>query len=180
MIARLKPQVAVIDDQLPDLNGLEVARRTRAESPETRVAMLSMYADEAYVLDALRHGTSAYVLKAATTTDLIAGVHAAAAGRRYLSAPLSERGIVEYQQRAQVADQPIDRYALLTNREREALELLARGESYVAIGEKLTISPRTVETHRRDAPSRRTAPTLCANSASRPRPTSCCSPSSGA
>jgi DNA-binding NarL/FixJ family response regulator len=148
MIVRLKPQVAVIDVQLPNLNGLEVARRARVDSPETRVVMLSMYAEEAYVLDALRQGALAYVLKASTTTDLIAAVHAAAAGRRYLSAPLSERGIDEYLERAQAADQPIDRYSLLTNREREVLELLARGITYAEIGEKLAISPRTVETHR--------------------------------
>jgi two-component system, NarL family, response regulator NreC len=148
MIVRLKPQVAVIDVQLPNLNGLEVARRARVESPETRVVMLSMYAEEAYVLDALRQGALAYVLKASTTTDLIAAVHAAAAGRRYLSAPLSERGIDEYLERAQAADQPIDRYSLLTNRERKVLELLARGMTYAEIGEQLAISPRTVETHR--------------------------------
>jgi DNA-binding NarL/FixJ family response regulator len=148
MIVRLKPQVAVIDVQLPNLNGLEVARRARVESPETRVVMLSMYAEEAYVLDALRQGALAYVLKASTTTDLIAAVHAAAAGRRYLSAPLSEHGIDEYLERAQAADQPIDRYSLLTNRERKVLELLAHGMTYAEIGEKLAISPRTVETHR--------------------------------
>jgi two-component system, NarL family, response regulator NreC len=148
LITRLKPQVAVIDVQLPNLNGIEVARRAHVEAPETRVVMLSMYADEAYVLDALRHGALAYVLKASTTTDLIAAVHAAAAGRRYLSAPLSEHGIDEYLRRAQAADQPIDRYALLTNREREVLQLLAQELTYTEIAEKLTISPRTAETHR--------------------------------
>jgi DNA-binding NarL/FixJ family response regulator len=100
------------------------------------------------VASALRNGASAYVLKEATTTDLITAVHAAMAGHRYLSAPLSERAIDAYAQRAEEAARPLDRYQLLTAREREVLQLAAQGMNNSTIGERLSISPRTAETHR--------------------------------
>ncbi len=147
LIVRLGPEVAVVDVQLPDLNGLEVVRRVRQQAPETRV-VLSMYADEPYVLDAQRHGASAYVLKDSATADLIDAVHAVIAGRRFLSAPLTERAIDAYAQRADEASRPFDRYELLTPREREVLQLAAQGMSNAEIGDRLAISPRTAETHR--------------------------------
>ncbi len=148
LIVELRPDVAVLDVQLPDLNGLEVARRVRDRAPDTRVVMLSMFADESYVVGALRYGAFGYVLKEAATTDLIAAVHAAMAGRRYLSAPLTERAIEAYAQRAEDAARPLDRYELLTAREREVLHLAAQGLNNAEVGARLAISPRTAETHR--------------------------------
>ncbi len=148
LIVCLRPEVAVVDVQLPDLNGLEVVRRVRQQAPETRVVVLSMYADEPYVLDALRHGASAYVLKDSATADLIDAVHAVIAGRRFLSAPLTERAINAYAQRADEASRPFDHYELLTPREREVLQLASQGMSNAEIGDRLAISPRTAETHR--------------------------------
>jgi len=148
LIVRLRPEVAVIDVQLPDLNGLEVVRRVRESVPDTKVVVLSMFADEPYVLNALRHGAAAYVLKDSATTDLIAAVHAAVAGRRYLSAPLTDRAIDAYARRADDAARPLDRYELLTGRELEVLQLAAQGLNNAEIGARLAISPRTAETHR--------------------------------
>jgi two-component system, NarL family, response regulator NreC len=148
LLARLQPQVAILDVQLPDLNGLEVAQRAQTQSPGTRVVMLSMYANEPYVLDALRHGAMGYVLKGTSTSDLLAAVDAVVAGRRYLSAPLNERAIDAYTVRAAASEEPLDRYDLLTSREREVFQLAAQGLSNSEIGERLTISPRTAETHR--------------------------------
>jgi DNA-binding NarL/FixJ family response regulator len=147
-LSRLQPQVAIVDVQLPDLNGLEVARRAQSQTPGTRIVMLSMYADEPYVLDALRHGAMGYVLKGSSTADLLAAVDAVMAGRRYLSAPLNDRAIDAYTLRAAAAEQPLDRYDLLTSREREVLQLAAQGFSNAEVGERLSISPRTAETHR--------------------------------
>src|SRR5215472_4547334 len=96
----LQPNVAILDVQLPDLNGLEVARRVQTQSPGTRVVMLSMYANEPYVLDALRHGAMGYVLKGTSTDELLAAVDAVLAGRRYLSAALNDRAIDAYTLRA--------------------------------------------------------------------------------
>jgi DNA-binding NarL/FixJ family response regulator len=148
LVIRLKPDIAVIDVQMPDLNGLEVARRVQQAAPDTKVIMLSMHGDEPYVMDALRHGVCGYVLKGSATTDLIDAVHAAIAGKRFLSAPLNERAIDAYTRRADSGERPLDRYELLTAREREVLQLAAQGMSYGEIGERLSISPRTAETHR--------------------------------
>src|SRR4029079_14721920 len=110
--------------------------------------MRSMYADEPYVLDALRHGAAGYVLKGAAMTDLVQAVHAAVEGRRYLSAPLTERALDAYASRADEAKRPFDRYELLTSREREVLQLAGQGHSNADVGNRLAISPRTAETHR--------------------------------
>jgi DNA-binding NarL/FixJ family response regulator len=148
LIVQHKPDVAVIDVQMPDLNGLEVARRIQQQAPDTKVIMLSMHGDEPYVLDALRHGVCGYVLKGSATTDLIAAVHAAMEGRRFLSEPLNERAIEAYARQTGLTERPLDRYDLLTSREREVLQLSAQGMTNAEVGERLSISPRTAETHR--------------------------------
>jgi DNA-binding NarL/FixJ family response regulator len=148
LIVELRPVLAILDVQLPDLNGIEVARRVQVQAPDTRVIMLSMHADEPYVLEALRYGASGYVLKGDATTDLINAVRAAVEGRRFLSAPLVERAIDTYARGTSEADRPLDRYELLTSREREVLHLAAQGLSNGQIGDRLAISRRTAETHR--------------------------------
>jgi DNA-binding NarL/FixJ family response regulator len=148
LITQLQPDVAILDVQMPDLGGLEVARRVHGKSPDTRVIMLSMHSDEPYVLEALQHGALAYVLKGSATTDLVEAVSAAMAGKRFLSAPLQERALDAYARRADETARPPDRYDLLTQREREVLQLAAQGMSNGEIGERLAISARTAETHR--------------------------------
>ncbi len=148
VLERLRPDLAVVDLMLPDLNGLEVTRRALRASPRTRIAILSMYSDEPHVLEALQAGAMAYILKGTSTETLIFALREALAGRRYLSPPLSDRAVEVYLSQAGAAAQPVDRYELLTAREREVLELLARGATYIEIADKLTISPRTAETHR--------------------------------
>lgn len=148
LIGRLRPDVAILDLQLPDLDGLEVARRIHEKTPGTRLIILSMHGDEPFVQAALRHGVSGYVLKGSAITDLIAAVHAAMAGQRFLSAPLNELAIDAYARRADDPARPLDRYDLLTSREREVLQLAAQGMGNAEIGDRLGISPRTAETHR--------------------------------
>jgi two-component system, NarL family, response regulator NreC len=148
LVERLQPDVAILDLMMPELNGLEVARRALRLSPRTRVVILSMYSDEPHVLEALRAGAMAYILKGTSTETLIFALREAMAGRRYLSPPLSDRAVEVYLAQIGTAALPTDRYELLTAREREVLELVARGASYAEIADKLTISPRTAETHR--------------------------------
>jgi len=146
LVERLQPQVLVLDLLMPGLSGLEVARQVRQRAPETRVIVLSMHANEAYVLEALRHGAAAYVLKETSSAELVQAVRTVAAGRRYLSRPLSERALEVYAQRAEAT--PLDLYETLTTREREVLHLAAEGCSNSEIATRLSISPRTAETHR--------------------------------
>ncbi len=146
LVERLAPAVLVADVMMPGLSGLGVAREVQRHWPGTRVVILSMYANEAYVLEALRNGAAAYVLKDAGATDLVRAIREAAAGGRYLSPPLSERAIEAYIERSQAA--PPDPYDTLTTREREILHLTAEGLSSTQVAGRLAISPRTVETHR--------------------------------
>ena len=146
LVERLKPDVLVLDLMMPGLNGLDVMRQVRQRSPQTRVIILSMHANEAYVLEALRNGVAGYVLKDSTASDLAQAVREATAGRRYLSPPLSERAIEAYVHKADAA--PFDLYETLSGREREVLHLAAEGHNNTEIAARLCISARTVETHR--------------------------------
>jgi two-component system response regulator NreC len=146
LVERLKPNVLVLDLMMPGLNGLEVTRQVCQRTPQTCVVIVSMYSNEAYVLEALRNGATGYVLKDTETSELVQAVREVAAGRRYLSSPLSERAIEAYVKKAHAA--PLDLYETLTTREREVLHLSAEGCTNGEIGTRLGISPRTAETHR--------------------------------
>lgn len=146
LVERLNPNVLVLDLMMPGINGLEVTRQLKKSSLQTAIVILSMYADEAYVLGALGNGASAYVLKDSNASDLVHAVREVAAGRRYLSPPLSDRAIEVYQETARAT--AIDKYETLTTREREVLHLSAEGCTSSEIASRLGISTRTAETHR--------------------------------
>lgn len=146
LVKKLKPQIVVLDLMMPGLNGLEAARQITKQTPGTKVIILSMYDDEGFVLEALSNGVSAYVLKDASSSDLIEAVREVRAGHRYLSAPLSDRAIDVYENLTKAGT--VDKYDTLTNREREVLHLSAEGRSNSDIADRLGISVRTAETHR--------------------------------
>jgi DNA-binding NarL/FixJ family response regulator len=131
---------------MPGLNGLEVARQLNKGGASVGVVVLSMHDDEGFVLEALANGVSAYVLKDSNSSDLVQAVREVAAGRRYLSPPLSDRAIETYQQMAKIG--AMDRHETLTTREREVLQLSAEGHTSSEIAARLGISTRTAETHR--------------------------------
>ncbi len=140
------PDVLVLDLMIPRLHGLEVIRQVRGGNPGTRVVVLSMHADEPYVVAALRNGASGYVLKDCTAADLTKAVREVVAGRRYLSPILADLALTAFI--AKPGEAETDVFETLTNRERLVLQLAAEGLSSTEIGAKLFISPRTVETHR--------------------------------
>lgn len=143
---RLKPDVLITDVMMPGLNGLEVTRQVTKSLPNTRVIILSMYTNDAYVFEAFKNGALGYVLKDSEASDLIQAVREVIAGRRYLSPPLSERALELYIRK--VESVPENPYELLTTREREVLQLVAEGRTSGEIANRLFISPRTAEGHR--------------------------------
>jgi DNA-binding NarL/FixJ family response regulator len=143
---RLQPDVLVLDLMMPGLNGLDALPALAQRCPQTHVVILSMYSDEAYVRQALCGGACAYVLKGCDPSLLVLAVREAAAGRHYLSPPLSERAIEAYLESARSG--PSDPHETLTPREREVLQLASEGHTGAEIGRRLSISPRTVEMHR--------------------------------
>ena len=146
LVEEVQPDVLIVDLMMPGLNGLEVTRQLTQKYSDLRVVVLSMHADEAYVLEALRNGARGYVLKEAGRTDLVQAIHQVMAGQRYMSAPLTERAIELYlNQPYESEDDPYER---LTTREREVFQLLAEGSTNKEIAERLSIGVRTVETHR--------------------------------
>jgi two-component system response regulator NreC len=147
LVECLKPDVLILDIIMPGLSGLEVTRQVGRHSPGTRVVILSMHANEAYVLEALQAGAMAYVLKGSTSEELVDAVREVAAGHRYLSSPLTERAVEVYVQKAKAAAL-LDPYETLTTREREVLHLAAEGYTNAEIADRLFISQRTAETHR--------------------------------
>ncbi|HBI43763.1 MAG TPA: DNA-binding response regulator [Planctomycetales bacterium] len=145
-VERLRPDVLVMDLMMPGLGGLETARQVVRLSPRTRIVVLSMHSNEAYVVESLRAGAVAYVLKESGADELIRAVREAAAGRRFLSPAISQESLEVYMRKA---DKPArDPYETLTVREREVFHLTAEGQSGVVVAERLFISPRTVESHR--------------------------------
>jgi DNA-binding NarL/FixJ family response regulator len=147
LVEQLKPDVLIIDLMMPGINGLEVTRHVSQRLPGTLVIILSMHANESYVLEALRNGAVAYILKESSANDIVHAVREVIAGRRYLSPPLSERAIETYIQQAK-EEAVLDPYEKLTGREREVLYLAAQGYHATDIAEQLSISPRTAEVHR--------------------------------
>jgi two-component system, NarL family, response regulator NreC len=146
MVERLRPDLLVVDLMMPGLGGLDVLVQVRQRVPQTRAIVLSMHADESYVLAALRNGAVGYVLKNAGVEDLLRAIRAVLGGQIYLSAPLSERAMVSYVERAR--ESAGDAYDALTPREREVLHLVAEGRTSAEIAQRLSISPRTAEIHR--------------------------------
>jgi two-component system, NarL family, response regulator NreC len=144
LIERLKPNILILDMMMPSLNGLEVLRRIKHISPATRTIVLSMQSADAYVLESLKNGAAGYVLKETGPGELVNAVHQVVQGNQYLSAKLSAK----LQSGQSIEDTPSDAYETLTAREREILQMTVEGRTSQEIGERLVISPRTIEVHR--------------------------------
>jgi two-component system, NarL family, response regulator NreC len=142
-----KPDVVVMDLAMPNLNGIEAARQIVEKNPNIAVAVLSMHSDESYVIRALKAGARAYLLKDSAESDLIGAIKALSDGKSFFS-PAISRLLVEDYMRALERKGVEDSYELLTNREREILQLLAECKSNREVANMLNLSLYTVETHR--------------------------------
>jgi DNA-binding NarL/FixJ family response regulator len=143
----LHPDVAVLDIGMPVLNGIEATRQIVRRAPAVRVLILSMHDDQAYITQAVQAGARGYLLKDSAGTDLVEAVAAVAGGKSFFSPSVTEVMLDDYVRG--LADRGImDRHDLLSEREREVLQLVAEGRSSREIAELLSISAATVETHR--------------------------------
>lgn len=145
--AELQPDVALLDIGMPLLNGIDAAQQIVHRSPSTRVLILSMHADEAYVTRALKAGATGYLLKDSADTDLLDGVAAVAAGHSFFSPAVAKLMLDDYVRRVSQVE-TTDRYATLSPREREIFQLVAEGRTNREVADILDISAATVETHR--------------------------------
>jgi len=151
-VAEHQPHVVLMDIAMAGLNGLEATARIVREHPAVRVVILSMHANEEYVLRALQAGAIGYLLKDADTAELELAVRAAARGEAYLSPGVSRHLIADYVRRVgrdpQLVESLSHGLSLLTPRQREVLQLIAEGRTTREIARLLNISVKTVETHR--------------------------------
>jgi two-component system, NarL family, response regulator NreC len=143
----MRPDVAILDVAMPLLNGIETTRQINRRAPGTRVLVLSMHADEAYVTQMLRAGASGYLLKDSADVDLIKAVSVVAEGKSFFSPAIARVMLDDYVR--QLADRGItDRYDSLSGREREIFQLIAEGKTNKEIASLLSLSTSTVDTHR--------------------------------
>jgi two-component system, NarL family, response regulator NreC len=142
-----QPDLLILDIGMPKLNGLEVAARAQKVERPPRVIILSMHADESYIIRALAAGARAYLLKDATDEDLLPAVRSVAAGKPFFSPAVTALLVEDYVRRMQSLG-VTDSYHLLTDREKEVLQLLAEGRSNKEVATLLDLGLSTVETHR--------------------------------
>ena len=142
LIMQHKPSVAIVDVAMPELNGVETARRIRELSPHTRVIVLSNYTDETYVRETLKAGAVAYIVKSGAAQDLIQAVRMGARGRVFMSDAVSAIAQMSTGREADHSARP------LSSREREVLQLIAEGHTSKEVASLLGISVTTVKSHR--------------------------------
>ena len=137
------PDVVVMDLAMPNLNGMEATRRIVESNPSIGVVILSMHQDESYVLGSLKAGANGYLLKDSMRSEVVEAIRAVAQGRSFLTRILQEDYVTRMERHGVE-----DRYELLSDREREVLQVIAEGHSNKEAANLLNISLRTVETHR--------------------------------
>ena len=142
-----KPDIAIMDVAMKELNGIEATSQILKHSPHTGVLMLSMYSDERYVLRAVKAGARGYLLKNSAGDELIQAIHTVQKGLAFFS-PAVARIFQDSLARLGDAKNTIDRFETLTDRERQVYQLLAEGNSNKEIANRLNLSLHTVETHR--------------------------------
>jgi len=145
LVEQLEPQVVLMDLAMPELNGLEATRHLTLAFPKIRVLILSIYADQEHVYQALVAGAAGYLLKGAATDELELAIRSVAHGETYLSPPVSKPVIMEYIRRTDIG---VNSRARLSPRQTQILKLIAEGKTSKQAALELAISVKTVETHR--------------------------------
>jgi DNA-binding NarL/FixJ family response regulator len=149
MAQKTMPNIILMDVAMPDLNGIEATRKIVKDNPRIRVVALSGHADRHFVTEMLKAGASAYILKQTACEELIRAIREVSNGKTYLS-PAVTRGLVDGYVRSTPRKGENPAFATLTDREREVLQLIAEGQSTKEIADHVSVSVKTVETHRRN------------------------------
>ena len=141
-----KPDIVILDVAMPELNGIETARVLSSEVPDTKIIGLSMHSDRQFVIEMLRAGASGFVLKQAAFEELTNAIRTVAQGKTFLSSAILDIVVQDYVRQFAKSESPA--YRQLTDRERQILQLLAEGNSTKEIAYMLSLSVKTIETHR--------------------------------
>jgi len=152
LAGEIAPDVVIMDLTMPDLNGVEATRQIVADSPDVKVIALSMHSDSLFVTEMLKSGAAGYLLKDCAFEELAKAIRIVLEGKTYLSPSISGVVVEDYIHR--LAQTDFAGFEVLTDREREVLQLMAEGHSTKQIATKLHISVKTVETHRRQIMSK--------------------------
>ncbi len=146
LVKKLMPQIVIMDVAMPDLNGIEATRQIVAECPDVKVIAVSMHSDKRFVSEMLKAGASAYLSKDCAFDELENAIRTVVTEKVYLSPDISGVVVENYVRRSPKPESSA--FSLLSDREREVLQLLAEGKTAKEIADQLHVSIKTVETHR--------------------------------
>ncbi len=146
-VAKLNPDIVIMDIAMPLLNGIEATRQIKKAAAQTKVIILSMHSHDRYISELIGLGASGYLLKDSTGGEIVKAVTAAMKGDVYLSPSISRRVVEDYVNLKKTSSRE-DLYTKLSNREREVFQMIAEGHTTKEISDILCVSPSTIKTHR--------------------------------
>lgn len=147
-VVELKPDLVIMDLSMPGMNGMDAVREIKDRMPEVKALVLTVHAEEEYVLASLQAGANGYVLKDATQNELLIAAERVLEGKTYLSPDITEKVVNSYLNTSNISQEPVTRWDTVTQRERQILKLIAEGHTNKSMAEYLCISVKTVEKHR--------------------------------
>ena len=149
MVQKLSPNIVVMDIAMPDLNGIEATRKIIKTNPNVKVVALSAHSDQHFIREMMTAGASAYILKDTAYEELVRAIREVMKGKKYLSSDIA-RGVLDTYVKLSRPLSENPAFVVLTDRERETLQMIAEGKSTKEIAGNMEVSVKTIETHRRN------------------------------